>query len=453
MKKYKKILLLTLLLSIAGVSYGQTMVDEVIAIVGENMIKYSELETGYLQSKASGMDGNRTRCDILEDMLLSKLLLHKAQVDSLEVTDQEVESTLDERIRYMIQVYGSQERMEKQMNKSLAEMKEVYRDVIKENMLIQKERGNIVGDMKITPQEVADFYNRIPKDSLPEIEEEYELTQIVSMPKISAEEKEAIKAKLNSYRERILKGDKFSTIATLYSDDESSARKGGELGFFSRGDMVGEFEAMAFSLQPGEISPVFETKYGFHIIQMIERRGDRVNCRHILLMPKISATALYQSKMFLDSVQSLINDGKISFEDAIIKFSDDNSKINGGLIINKNNASARFSKDAINETIGNVDKVDFNSMKQGDITKPIEFKSDLTQAYRLIKIKKKTPKHTVNLENDFDRIQTLALSEKETNIMRTWAEKLIPKTYIRIDKKYTSCNFTVDWMNSANKNK
>ena len=444
MKHTKNIFILVLLLIGTLVSYSQTVVDEVIAVVGENMIKYSELETTYLQSKASG-GAERTRCEILEDMLLSKLFLHKAQIDSIEVTEQEVENTMDERIRYMVQLYGSQERMEKQMNKSLAEIKETYKDVIRENLLIQQARSRLVGDLKITPQEVADFYNRIPKDSLPELDEEYELTQIVSMPKISDEEKNMVKEKLNSYRDRILKGDKFATIATLYSDDEASAKKGGELGFFSRGDMVGEFESVAFSLQPGEISPVFETKYGFHIVQMIERRGDMVNCRHILLQPKVSSVSLYKSKQFLDSIQNLINNGEISFEDAIVKFSDDNSKINGGLIINRNNASARFSKDAINETIGNLDKVDFNSMKEGDITKPVEFKSELSNAYRLIKIKKKTPKHTVNLENDFDRLQTLALQEKETNIMKDWASKLVSKTYIRINEEYSSCDFTVDW--------
>ncbi|MCF0210961.1 MAG: peptidylprolyl isomerase [Bacteroidales bacterium] len=452
MKYFARIIIYSFVLFSLNAVSAQVVVDEVIAVVGENMIKYSDLETNYLQTRASNSDMTVTRCDILEDMLLSKLFVHKAQIDSIEVTDQEVENTMNERIKYMIQVYGSQERMERQMNKSLTEIKDTYRDVIKENLLIQQARSKVTGDVKITPQEVADYYNRIPKDSLPEIDEEYEFTQIVCTPKVSNEEKELIKDKLNAYRDRILKGDKFSTIATLYSDDETSARKGGELGFFSRGDMVSEFEQVAFSLQPGEVSPVFETKYGFHIVQMIERRGDMVNCRHILLQPKVSATSLYQSKLFLDSVQTLINKGEISFEDAIVKYSDDNSKINGGLVINRNNASARFSKDAINETIGNVDKVDFNSMQQGDITKPIEFKSELSNAYRIIKVKKKTPKHTVNLENDFDRIQTLALRDKETLIMRQWAEKLIPKTYIRISEKYANCNFTIDWTGS-NKNK
>lgn len=453
MGNIRKIILLSVSLLCFGSLYSQTIVDEVIAIVGQNMIKYSELETSYIQSKTNNKSIAQNRCDILDNMLLNKLFLHQADVDSLVIGDKEIDQEMDNRIRYMIQIYGSQERMEKQMQKTLPEIKAQYRDLIKENMLIQQEQNKLTGEVKITPQEVADFYKKIPQDSLPTIEEEYELTQIVKIPVVSQQEKDAIKERLNSFRERILKGDKFSTIATLYSDDEASAKKGGELGFFVRGSMVGEFESIAFSLQPGEISPVFETKYGFHIVQMIERRGDQINCRHILLQPKVSAVSLYNAKQSLDSIRALIESDSISFEDAIVKYSDDESKINGGLIVNKNTASTRFSKDAINETIDNIDKVDFNSMKQGDISVPVEFKSELSEAYRLIKIKKKVEKHKVNLESDFDRIQQIALSEKKMNIMKKWAENLISKTYIRIDDKYKDCDFSVDWFNSANKNK
>lgn len=432
---------------------AQAVVDEIIAIVGKNMIKHSELEQAYFQSRSNSNTFSQTRCDLLDNMLLNKLLLHQANIDSLEIADNDIDQEMDNRIRYMIQIYGSQEKLEKQMQKSLADIRSQYRDIIKENMLIQQEQNILTGEVKITPQEVVDFYKKIPQDSLPTIDEEYELTQIVKIPVVSQEEKDLIKEKLNTYRDRILKGDKFTTLATLYSDDEASARRGGELGFFTRGTMVGEFENIAFSLQPGEVSPVFETKYGFHIIQMIERRGDQINCRHILLQPKVSALALYNAKQFLDSVKNLIESGSISFEDAIVKFSEDDSKINGGIIINKNNASSRFTKDAINESIDNVDKVDFKSMRQGDITSPVEFKAELSDAYRLIKVKRKVEQHVVNLENDFDRLQQIALSEKKLNIMRKWAENLIEKTYIRIDEKYAHCDFSVNWLNGANKNK
>lgn len=449
MKRNLVLILLTFFVNLVVVnelkaqSYQE--IDGVVAVVGSSMIKYSDLETTYLQSKSSAESGSMTRCDVLETMLLNKLMLHQAEVDSVNVTEEDIENELSQRLRYMIQVYGSQERLEKQMNKTMPQIREYFHDVIKENLMIQQSQSKITGDMSITPKEVSDFFQKIPKDSLPNIEEQYTLTQIVILPRISQEDKEQVKQRLNDIRERILKGSKFSTLASLYSDDEASAKKGGELGFFSRGDMVSEFEAIAFSLQPGEISPVFETKYGYHIIQMIERRGDRVNCRHILLMPKVSATQLYNAKGKLDSIKKLIDEGKISFEDAIVRYSEDDSKINGGLIINRNNASAVFSLDAINATISNVDNVDFASMNEGDYTSAVEFRSELSNAYRLIKVKKKVAEHKVNLADDFDRIQSLALNQKKTDIIHSWAKQMINKTYIRIDDKYKSCDFTLEW--------
>ncbi len=444
------IILLGLLFLTASYSVAQTdnrtMVDGVIAIVGKNMIKYSELETSYLQTLRQG-DNSITRCDVLEQMLINKLMLHQAQVvDSVEVTDQEVETEMNSRLKYMMQVYGSQENMERAMNKSLSQIKTYYYDMVKENIMIQQAQNTIVGNVTVSPQEVADYFKSIPEDSLIEVPEQYTFSQIVIYPKVSQEEKQAIKDKLNGYRDRILKGSKFSTLAAMYSDDEASAKKGGELGFFSRGDMVSEFENMAFSLQPGEISPVFETKYGYHIIQMIERRGDRVNCRHILLQPKVSTTQLYNAKLKLDSIKELIDQGKISFEDAMVKYSEDEGKINGGLIINSNNASAVFSLDAINASMNNITNVDFASMKQGDITKPVEFKSQLSNAYRLIKVKNKIPAHKVNLTDDFDKIQALALNQKRTDLIHSWAQSTIKRTYIKIDDSFKNCSFTLNWL-------
>ena len=381
-----KISLSIIVLFFSFVSFAQQpennpdVVDKVIAVVGQNMIKKSELETAYLQQK---MNSNfiieneyERRCDILEGMLINKLMLHQAEVDSVEVTEDEVNREMDNRIRYMISAYGSQEMLEKQMRRSLSEIKSYYKDVIKENIMIAQIEQKLTGSITVTPREVVDFYNSIPKDSLPTIEQEYVFSQIVKTPEVSEEEKERVKSKLNEYRDRILKGSKFSTIATLYSEDPASAKKGGELGFFSRGQMVGEFENAAFALQDGEISPIIETKYGYHIIQMIERRGNQVNCRHILLQPKVTPQQLQEAYDQLEQIKKEIDNGEITFEEAILKYSDDASKINEGLIINPYNASAIFSKDAINETISNVDKVDFESMKEGEITKPIRFKTD-----------------------------------------------------------------------------
>jgi peptidyl-prolyl cis-trans isomerase SurA len=451
-----KISLSIIVLFFSFVSFAQQpennpdVVDKVIAVVGQNMIKKSELETAYLQQK---MNSNfiieneyERRCDILEGMLINKLMLHQAEVDSVEVTEDEVNREMDNRIRYMISAYGSQEMLEKQMRRSLSEIKSYYKDVIKENIMIAQIEQKLTGSITVTPREVVDFYNSIPKDSLPTIEQEYVFSQIVKTPEVSEEEKERVKSKLNEYRDRILKGSKFSTIATLYSEDPASAKKGGELGFFSRGQMVGEFENAAFALQDGEISPIIETKYGYHIIQMIERRGNQVNCRHILLQPKVTPQQLQEAYDQLEQIKKEIDNGEITFEEAILKYSDDASKINEGLIINPYNASAIFSKDAINETIFNVDKVDFESMKEGEITKPIRFKTELSDAYRLIKINRKTDAHKVDLTLDYDKIHASALDNKKTEIIKEWANKRLKKTYVKIDADYQGCDFKLNWI-------
>lgn len=451
----KKLFSLSVLISmfnfvaIAQNTGNGVVVDKVIAIVGQNMIKQSELEGALLQQKMNSKliieDEFATKCDLLEGMLINKLMLHQAEVDSIEVTDDEVNREMDNRIRYMISAYGSQENLERQMRKSLSEIKDYFKDVIRDNIMISQIEQKLTGTLSVTPQEVVDFYNSIPKDSLPTIEQEYEFSQIVKIPQISEEEKESVKSRLNDYRERILKGTKFSTIATLYSEDPASAKKGGELGFFSRGDMVGEFENAAFALQDGEISPIIETKYGFHIIQMIERRGNQVNCRHILLQPKVTSQQLGEAYKELEEIKEKIDKGEITFEEAIVKYSDDPSKVNQGLIVNPYNASAIFTKDVINETMSNIEKVDFNAMKQGEITKPVKFKTELSEAYRLIKVNRKTDAHKVDLTLDYDKVQASALDNKKTEIIKEWANKRLKKTYVKIDADYQSCDFKLNW--------
>lgn len=451
----KKLFSLSVLISmfnfvaIAQNTSNDVVVDKVIAVVGQNMIKQSELEGALLQQKMNSKliieDEFATKCDLLEGMLINKLMLHQAEVDSIEVTDDEVNREMDNRIRYMISAYGSQENLERQMRKSLSEIKDYFKDVIRDNIMISQIEQKLTGTLSVTPQEVVDFYNSIPKDSLPTIEQEYEFSQIVKIPQISEEEKESVKARLNDYRERILKGTKFSTIATLYSEDPASAKKGGELGFFSRGDMVGEFENAAFALQDGEISPIIETKYGFHIIQMIERRGNQVNCRHILLQPKVTSQQLGEAYKELEEIKEKIDKGEITFEEAIVKYSDDPSKVNQGLIVNPYNASAIFTKDVINETMSNIENVDFNAMKQGEITKPVKFKTELSEAYRLIKVNRKTDAHKVDLTLDYDKVQASALDNKKTEIIKEWANKRLKKTYVKIDADYQSCDFKLNW--------
>lgn len=446
----KKIILISLVCIINTNLIAQTNVlDKVIAVVGKNMIKQSELETTYLQQKESfGIidEPFDIKCEIFESLLINKLMLHQSEIDSISITEEQINREMDNRINYMIRSSGSKENLEKQMNKSVSDIKEYYKDVIKESLLIKEINGKITSNVKITPKEVADFYNNIPKDSLPMVEQEYEFSQIVITPKISKEEKDIIKDKLNGYRERILKGDKFTTLAALYSEDEASAKKGGELGFFSRGYMVSEFESVAFSLREGEVSPVFETKLGFHIIQMIERNGEQINCRHILLQPKVSNQELMRTKSKLDSILTLIKNKEISFQDAIKTYSDDPSKLTGGIIINPYTANARFPKDNINEMMENIDKVNFNNYNQSDIVGPVLYRTESGSAYRLININTKTLQHKVNLKDDYDKVYNSTLEAAKTKAVIEWANNRIAKTYHKIDKDYIDCNFKMNWL-------
>lgn len=446
----KKVILISLVCLLNTNLFAQTdILDKVVAVVGKNMIKLSELETSYLyQKQRTGIidEPHDAKCEILEGLLVNKLMLHQANIDSISVTEEEVNRELDNNLREKIASYGSKENFEKQMNKTLGEIKEYYKDITKENILIRQEGAKITGSIKVTPKDVSDFYNNIPKDSLPTVDQEYEFSQIVKTPKISDQEKNIIKERLNGYRERILKGDKFSTLAALYSEDPGSSKKGGELSF-SRGDMVGEFESVAFSLRAGEVSPVFETKFGYHIIQMIERKGDHVNCRHMLLQPTVSNIELMKAKSELDSIYTLIKENKISFEQAVKTFSDDPSKLTGGTMINPYTANARFSKENINEIMQNVDKINFEKYNQGDVTEPVLFKSESGNSYHLIKIVIKSKPHKVNLIDDYDKIYNSTLESAKTNALLEWANKRVAKTYIKLDNEYKDCNYKINWTN------
>ena len=311
---------------------NDSIVDGVVAVVGANVILRSDIETQYLQFRAQGNiqgSAEKVRCQILEGLLFQKLLYHQAQIDSVKVTDAEVDGQMDHRMRMFISQIGSPEKLEEYYQKSISEIKNEMRDIIKEQMMVQQSKEKITKDVNVTPSEVKVFLKRLPKDSIPEISSEIEVGMIMKSPVIGDAEKQACIDRLKNFKERIKKGDDFSTLAVLYSEDPGSAKKGGELGMFKRGDMRIEFEAAAFKLKPGEISDIVETEDGFHIIQMIERKGEYINVRHILIQPKVSLASMTSAKATLDSVGNLIEQKKITFADAVVRFSDDPTRNNG----------------------------------------------------------------------------------------------------------------------------
>lgn len=445
MRKFISILTLFITALTINVAYAQEQViDEVVAVVGANFILASDVETQYLQYREQGniSDARALRCRIFEDLLFQKLMLNQAELDSIEITEEEVNQTMDARFRYYIQQFGSQEKMEKFYKKSLLEIREDFRTTVKQQIMIDQVQQKLVAEVKVTPAEVRRMYNALPKDSIPIIEREFEIGRIVKEPAISKEEMEATRNRLRGLRERILNGENFNALAVLYSEDPGSAKKGGELGFVGRGQLFSEYEAAAFQLKRGEISDVIKTKAGYHIIQMIERRGEQINTRHILLMPKVDEEELAKAGKLLDSVAVLIREKKMTFEEAALKYSDDPGKISGGLIVNPNTGNTKFTPAQLDPKVFAI----INKMKVGDISGPISLLSDEGKpTTQLLYLVSQTESHVANLREDYNDIQEWALNKKKGESLDKWITDKISKTYFRISPAYNDCNFTHSW--------
>ncbi|MCK9203999.1 MAG: peptidylprolyl isomerase [Bacteroidales bacterium] len=424
---------------------ADSILDGIVAIVGGNVILKSDIENQYIQIRSQGnIQGTATglKCQILESLLFQKLLLHQSQVDSITVTDDQVESEMDRRMRYFLSQAGTPERLEEHFGKSLLEIKNELRSVVKEQMLTEQAQQKITKDVTITPAEVKSFFRKMPKDSIPLINAEIELGVIVKQPQIGEEEKQEAITKLKGFKDRIAKGDDFSTLAVLYSEDPGSSKQGGELGMFKRGEMRPEFEAAAFRLKPGEVSDIVETEDGFHIIQSIERRGEYVNVRHILLQPKVSLINLNKAKNFLDSISLLIINKKITFDQAVVQFSDDPNKNNGGLMINNASGNTRFEMSQLDPKIFFV----VDKLKFGDISAPVLTTDRGKQDYRIYYLKDRSNPHKANLDEDYARIQELALNKKKMDVIDEWITSRISSTYIKILGNYRTCPFERKWM-------
>ena len=446
--KLKKIFALIAFITICvSTIYAQNaqVIDKVVAVVGKNIIMQSDIEEQYMQYRLQGgIKGSASsiRCEILEDLLFRKLMLNQAELDSIEVTDTQVEAEMDYRIRYYLSQLGSQEKVEKYFNKTMSEIKDELRTIIKDQKMIEEVQRNIVQGVSATPSDVREFFNSIPSDSIPMISAQYEIAQLVKKPPITLDEKLEVKERLYGLRSRILKGERFSTLALLYSEDPGSAKKGGELGFQGRGELVPEFEAAAFALKDGEISEVVETEYGYHIIQMIERRGDYINVRHILLTVKVSPEALQTAYNELDSIANLIRNDSITFDEAVRKFSDEDDKVNGGYLVNPNNGSTMFSAEDLDQQVSVV----INKLQVGEVSNPVPMKTKNDKdAYRLLIIKKKTTPHKANLKDDYAQIQQWTMQKLRQEAINKWIDAKSSKAYVKICDDYSGCDFQFDW--------
>lgn len=421
------------------------VIDKIVAVVGNNIIMQSDIEEQYMQYRMQGgIKGSASsiRCEILEDMLFRKLMLNQAELDSITVSDEQIDSEVDRYIRYYLSQFGSQEKLEKYYDKPMKDIKNDLRDMLKEKQLMEEVQRKIVEGVNATPSDVREFYNNIPKDSIPMVSAQYEIAELVKKPPITLDEKLAVKERLYGLRSRILKGERFSTMALLYSEDPGSAKKGGELGFKGRGELVPEFEAAAFALKDGEISEVVETEYGYHIIQLIERRGDYINVRHILLTVRVSPEALQTAYNELEYIANLIRNDSITFDEAVKVHSDEDDKTNGGYLINPVTGGTLFAAEDLDQQVSVV----VNRLQVGEVSDPVPMKTKNDKdAYRLLMIKKKTTPHKANLKEDYALIQQWTMQKLRQDAINKWIDAKSSKAYVKISDDYKDCDFNFDW--------
>lgn len=426
-------------------------VDKVIAVVGDNVILFSDVEAQYQQMVAQNPDQKippDERCNIFDNLLLDKLFLSQAKIDSVTVTTDEVEGELDRRIKYFISVFGSREKLEEYYGKSIMELKDDFKEDIEKQLLSDKVKGKAFSGLKVSPAEVKDFFERIPKDSVPFFNSELELGQIVFFPKVSEQEKNTARKKLEGIRKEILQGEDFSIKAIQYSEDPGSYLEGGNLGLIERGELVPEFEAAAFRLKEGEVSDVVETPFGFHLIIVDEKRGNKLKVRHILVKPKITRADMIALKDLADSVLHQLQTDSMSWREAVNTFSDDEpSKIIGGLMTNPKTGNSYFEKADIDGTL--IFEID--RMKVGEYSNVLSYSApdrsgENKTGFRIIWLKSESEPHKASLERDYSKIQAAAKADLQQKALDNWIRLHKPRNYVRIDDSMKYCDEVKKWL-------
>ncbi len=446
MRKIVKSALLSLLLAGCIPGYAQESADKIILIIGKEIILQSDLELQIAQLKQQNPNFNDSlKGQVLQGMIMQKIFKAQAERDSVMVSDEDVEGQLENRLRYFIQLYGSKEKLEQISGKTVYQIKEENREGIRDQMVAEKMQNQILESTKITPAEVDAFYKKIPVDSLPFFPAIVEVGQIVIDPPVSKEMDDYAKEKLEGIRKDIVEGRKtFEIAAGLYSDDPGSRDNGGRYdGITRNGAWAQEFVAATFKLQDGEISPVIKTKFGYHIIQMIHRKGDEADVRHILIKPEVTSADFKKALDRLDSVHKLLVSGKMTFPEAVGKFStDEAAKRTGGMIADPQTGNAELDMTKLDA--GMVLLID--SLKQGDYSAPHIFLTDMhDKSCRIVFLRSRTPPHKANLKDDYSRIQEVALAQKKAGKLQAWMKAKLPTYYIKVAPEYQVCDFYKQW--------
>ena len=442
--KMLKITAFAMFLFTSAVS-AQVIVDGIAGVVGSNIVLNSDVEQQLLQYQAQGLEiDSALRVQVLEDLLFQKLMLHQAILDSVVVTESDVLNEIDSRINNFITQLGGEEQLESYFDKKIYEIKEEMFEPIESSLLIQRVRYDITSDVRITPSEIRMYFDTFPLDSLPIVNEEVEVAQILKLPPPSETAITETKKKLEKLKKRVSKGESFGTLAILYSEDPGSSRNGGLYTSIKRGMFVKEFEAVMFSLEKGEVSDIFKTEYGYHIAVLEERREDEVDVRHILMSPKISPIDLNNAKDLLVELRDSILNGDLIFNAAALTHSDDKAtKYNGGKLINAITGTSKFELAQLEQGVNTA----IEYLNPDDITAPLYLKmEDGKEAYRMFVLISRKQQHQVNLVDDYKRIRDLALESKKDKSIEKWISKSLERTYVRVDESYQSEDFQYNWL-------
>lgn len=417
------------------------VIDQVLWIVGDEAILKSEVEQArlYYMMQGKTIEGD-PYCIIPEQLAIQKLFLHQAAIDSVDVTEQEVINAVEEEINQRVAQIGSREKMEEYFNMSSTKMREELRETMRDRMVVERMQHKLFENIKVTPAEVRRKYAQIKEEDIPFVPTQVEVQIITQQPEIPLEEIERVKAELREYTERINKGEaQFSTLAVFYSQDPESARRGGELGFFGRGEMVPEFSAVAFNLtDPNKVSKIVETEFGFHIIQLIEKRGDRIRARHILRKPEVPTESINSSLEKLDSIATDIRNGKFTFEEAVTLSEDKNTRRNFGLMSNEMTLSPRFELQELPQEVARV----VYSMKIGEVSAPfVMVDKKGKEVCAIVKLKNRIEGHKATPTEDFQVIKDVITAKMKEEKMKEWIKEKQKTTYVRINGDWCDCEF------------
>lgn len=439
----KYFILLVSILPVFQLEAQQIVADKIVGVVGKNQILYSEVEEQYMQMIAQGTKPAPTKCSIFEDLLAQKLLVNQAEVDSLLVDELQVEMELNDRIDYFVGQIGSEQKLIEYFGKSILEIKEDMREPIRDQMLMQMMRREITSGMSITPAEVKSYYKTLPKDSIPYIDAEVEIAQIVVYPKTSEEADFKVRNRLLEIRERIVNGEKFATLAVLYSEGPSAPR-GGDIGWSNKGELDPEYAKAAFALKKNQVSKIVKSEYGYHIIQLLDKTEDRIHTRHILMKASISIEEKERAISRLDSLVEMVRMDTLTFDRAAKFFSEDEeTRLNGGVRVNPYTGNTHFELTQFETSEYYI----IRNLKVGEISEPYEATDTKGKnVYKVIQLKSKTEPHRADLSNDYELLKQLTMQYEQNKIVDKWVQEKIKTTYIRINDPYMDCTFQVDWL-------